>query len=252
MQRHFIVMSGGGLAVALSLAWAWLPGDHAAVVAAEPSTDTQSGPRSAASPPYLDWATPATPTTGLRVLSSTPTIPPPARSSATTGLAVPVTVLAPQRLFVGEMNELVVGLGANAGVSEISFAVQFDTNVLQVRAGTEGDWAAGAVPHAGFAAEISGQEDHVQIHSAVSGQPVGMAGGSVAVVQFQGVAPGTTSVLITNVVIKDSAGKWLAAAVAPSNLQITVDSVPPPQPEPSRQSRAMAVELPIEPATEGD
>ena len=84
-----------------------------------------------------------------------PPVPLSALPSATTGFAVPITVAAPQKLLVGEMNDLVVSVGANAGVSEISFTVQFDPNVLQVRAGTEGGWAVGVGLDARFAAEIS-------------------------------------------------------------------------------------------------
>ena len=91
---------------------------------------------------------------------------------ATTGFAVPITVAAPQKLQVGEMNELVVAMGANAGVNEISFTVQFDADVLQVRAGTEGSWAEGAGLDARFAAEVSETGDRVQIRSAASGQEV--------------------------------------------------------------------------------
>ena len=110
----------------------------------------------------------------------------------------------PQKLLVGEMNDLVIGVGANAGVGEIGFTVQFDASVLQVRAASQGDWAVDVGVNPRFAAEISGAEDRVQIRSAVSGQRVGRSGGSVAVVQFQPVAPGTTSVLITDVVVKDA------------------------------------------------
>lgn len=164
---------------------------------------------------------------------------------------MPITVAAPQKLLVGEMNDLVVGVGANAGVGEISFTVQFDPNVLQVRAGSEGDWAMDAGLSTRFAAEISDKEDRVQIRSSVSGQRIGMAGSSVAVVKFQAVAPGTTSVLITNVMVKDLTGRWIASAVSASSLPMTVDSVPP-QAEAWRERRAATVEPPTETTEDGD
>jgi hypothetical protein len=165
---------------------------------------------------------------------------------------VPITVAAPQKLLVGEMNDLVVGVGASAGVNEISFTAHFDPNVLQVRAGTEGDWSMDVGLTARFVAEIADDADRVQIRSAVSGQRAGMAGGSVAIVRFQAVAPGTTSVLITDVVVKDLAGRSIASAVSASNLQMTVDSFPPPQPEAWRQRGAVAVEPPTQTTEEGD
>ena len=222
-----------------------LPADDKVVDVASGKANAKPGLPSAGSSASLDWRTPAMPTTP-------PPVPLLARPSATTVFAVSITVAGPQKLLVGEMNDLVVGVGANAGVSEISFTVQFDANVLQVRAGTEGGWAEGAGLNAHFAAEISGTEDRLQIRSAVSGQPVGLAGGSVAIVQFQAVAPGKTSVLITDVAVKDLAGRSIASAVSPSNLQMTVDSVPPPQPEARHQRRAVAVEPLTETTEVGD
>ena len=66
------------------------------------------------------------------------------------------------------------------------------------------------------AVEISEKGDRVQIRRAVSDQRIGMAGGSVAIVQFQAVASGTTWVLITDVVVKDMAGGSMASAVSAS------------------------------------
>jgi len=102
------------------------------------------------------------------------------------------------------------------------------------------------------AVEISEKGDRVQIRRAVSDQRIGMAGGSVAIVQFQAVASGTTWVLITDVVVKDMAGGSIAFAVSASNLQVTVDSAPPPQPEAWSQRRAAAVEPPTETTEDGD
>jgi hypothetical protein len=240
MQRSLMVISGVGLA-ALAL-WAWLPVQHEVVEVASGRANAKPRLPSAGSSASVELRT-------LTAPAATLVAPP----SATTGFAVPITVAAPQKLLVGEMNDLVVDVGANGGVSEISFTVRFDANVLQVRAGREGDWAVDAGLNTRFAAEISDWEDRVQIRSAVTGQRVGtMAGGSVAMVQFQAVAPGTTSVLTTDVVVKDVAGRSIASAVSASNLQMTVDSVPPSQPEPWRQRRAAAVEEPTKATEEGD
>ena len=140
MQRRLMAMSGIGLAAALAL-WAWwLP----------PTTRSSSGQRQGereggsasqrAHPPPSSGRTPSTPATPDWRTPVPSSVPP----FATTGFAVPITVAAPQKLLVGEMNELVVGVGANAGINEVSFTVQFDADVLQVRAGTEGSWAEDA------------------------------------------------------------------------------------------------------------
>jgi hypothetical protein len=238
-----MVTSGVWLAAVLTLAlWAWWPADDRVVDGTGVKASAAPGP-SAGSFASLDSRTTAT---------TAPSLPSLASPSTTTVVAGPITVAAPQKLFVGEMNDLVVGVGANAGINEISFTVQFDANVLQVKAGTEGDWAVDAGLNARFVAEISEEQDRVQIRSAVSGQRAGMAGGSVAIVQFHAVAPGITSVLITDVVVKDLAGRLIASAVSPSNLQVTVDSAPPSQPEVWRQRAAVAVEPPTETTEDGD
>jgi len=158
--------------------------------------------------------------------------------------------LAMTQLLVGETNDLVISVGA--GASEVSLNVQFDANVLQVRSGTDGGWASSAGPYARFVAEIPEEADRVQIRSVVTGQRAGMVGGTVAVVRFHAEGPGTTSVLVTDVVVKDAAGRSMAASVSASNLQMTVDTPPPPQPATARQQGAAAGEAPAEATERGD
>jgi hypothetical protein len=212
-------MSTIGLAAAaLALAlWAWLPADHEVVRVAADGKANAEPVRSAGSFVSLESPTPATAAAGPpQPLSLSP--------AATAAFAIPITVSIPPKLVVGEMNDLIIGVGANAGIGEIGFTVQFDASVLQVRSASQGGWAVDVGVNPRFAAEISGAEDRVQIRSAVSGQPVGRSGGSVAVVQFQPVAPGATSVLITDVVVKDGDGKRMPPALSASNLQVTVES----------------------------
>jgi len=240
-------MSSVGLAAALALWIAFSPDEKAAAVTSG-NADVPASLASAASPASLDppmQATPATPT-------AAPPVPLPALPSATTSFAVPVTVTAPQKVLVGELNDLVVSVGPNAGFGEIGFTVQFDPNVLQVRAGTQGDWAVAVGVNPRFSAEISAAEDRVQIRSAVSGGRAGVAGGSVGSVQFQAITTGMTTVLITDVVVRDSAGRSMVPAVSASNLQVSAESVPP-RPAPARREHgAVVVEPPAAAREEGD
>jgi len=226
MRRIATAMTAIGLAAALALALlVWLPADDDLVeIAIDGKANGKPVLRSAASPALLDSRAPAS-TAGAPTMAPAAVLPVPAAITAVT-VPVSITVTAPQTLLVGEMSELAIGVKANAGVSEIGLTVQFDATVLQVRGSTQGDWASGPGFSPRFAAEISSAEDRVQIRSTMSAPHSGAAGGSVAIVQFQALVPGTTTVLVTDVIVKDSAGKSIASAVSASNLQLTVDSIP--------------------------
>jgi len=166
---------------------------------------------------------------------------------------LPITVTSPQYLHVGEQTELVVGVGANADVGEVSFTVQFDPDVLQARAGTEGDWAAGgARPDALFAAEISEAADRVQIRSTLAARRASSAGGSVAIVQFQAVAPGTTWVMIADVTVKDLAGHAMPVLLSSPKFQVTAERIPPPWPEAPSSRGVLPMEAPATEAVDAD
>jgi hypothetical protein len=162
---------------------------------------------------------------------------------------VPLTVTAPQSLLVGEQTDLVVAVGANVDVGEVSFTVQFDPDVLQGRAGTEGDWAAtSAKPDVSFAADISEAADRVRIRSTVTARRAAATGGSVAVVQFQAVAPGTSSVVITDVAVKDLAGNLMPVLLSSPRFQVTAERVPPAPPVATQSpGRATTDEVTTEP-----
>ncbi len=242
MNRLLVVAIAGGVAGAFVLAgWRLLAEEPAAdrVRLVADATAGSSGPRADAVLASADDAAQSQAASTQPSLVAAP--PPPAA-----GAAVPITVSAPQKVFVGDMNDLVVALGANAGVREVAFSVQLDPDVLQVRAGTEGDWATSAGTVSRFTSEISSGEDRVQIRSELP--RASATGGSVAVIRLQGVAPGTTWVLISDVVVKDTLGRWVGAALSAPSLQITVDSPPPPQPPSPGQGSAAIV---LEPRADG-
>ena len=219
MRGPATAMSAIGLAALALALWVWLPGDALVVeVGADGKANEQTDPRPAGSFASLESPAPAIAT------APPPPMPLSVSPGAASALAVPITVSIPQKLLVGEMHDLVIGVGSNAGVGEIGFTVQFDASVLQVRAANQGGWAVDVGVSPRFAAAISGAEDRVQIRSVVSGQQVGRSGGSVAVVQFQPVAPGTTSVLITDVVVNGADGRPMTPALSQSNLQVTAES----------------------------
>jgi len=224
------LMGGGTLLVGALVLWSWLPESElalsagpsaarASALSASPLLAPQTtGPFAAASPAKPAVAQ-ATPWPRLALFGA--------------AAAVPIRIAAPQKLQVGEFNELVVSTSSAADIADIGFTVQFDPNVLQVRAGTEGDWAAGLRMRSRFTAEISGAEDRVQVHSMLTGRRPSTGGGSaastsIALLQFQAVAPGNTWVMISDLTVKDAAGNALAFSLSASTLQVSAESLPSP------------------------
>ena len=138
-----------------------------------------------------------------------------------------ISMVAPHKLLVGETEDLTVNVGPNSGVAEVTFTVQVDPNVLQVRGGTEGSRTAGA--GARFSTEISSNEDRVQVRAVVS-KPISADAGSIALVQLQAIAPGTTLVMISDVAVKSPSGNALPFSLSSSSVPVTAESVPSPRP----------------------
>ena len=245
LDHRFVSLAGTGLAALLMWA-AWVPEQDAASeapsasTARTPSRSSDDGAGSVSGPRWLTM--PATATTA----------PSTAQRQSTQHAVVPITVVASRSLQVGDFGDLVIGLGSTAGVHEVGFVVQFDPELLQIRAGIEGDWAVGAGRDARFAAEISAGEDRVQVRSSVSSEGGGPKSGSVAILQFQAVAPGIASVLISDVVVKDAAGGTVPSAVFAPILQVTVESTLQQAPRPvSRPEGDAAAESVTEESVSG-
>lgn len=206
-------------AVGLAAALAWVTIEFAQAPADGPPSPTASP-----SPAWGDAsATPTRPAVA-RPAPSTPAAPALAAPPAPARIAmVPITMTSPPRLHVGEQSELVVALGANADVGEVSFTLQFEPDVLQARAGAPGDWSA-AGGDASFSAAVAEAADRVHIRSTAAARGTVATGASVAVVQFQAVAPGTSAVTIADVTLKDLAGNPMHAMLSSPRLLVTAES----------------------------
>lgn len=191
--------------------------------------------------------------------SQAPSVPAPvpAAPGPAMGRAVPVVVTLPQTLQVGDLGELLVALGPSAGVGEIAFTLQSDANVLQVRAATEGEGAAGAGGGSRFSVDIAPGEDRVRIRSGVSASAPLAAGvaGMVALVQVQAVAPGATTLVISELTVQGTDGRPLPAVLPSSTLRLLVPFHPPQPPDPGAPPHgagAAALQTPAEAVEEGD
>ncbi len=166
-----------------------------------------------------------TPTTPSSVASPVPRAPPAAAPAAQSPPddPAPLSLRAPDVVRIGSPYEFVVDLGPNAGVGEVAFVARFDPSILQVRGATKGDWAIGAGLDERFDARMSDAADRIDVRSTVSGRRRGSGGGSVAVVQFEPVGRGRTSVTIENLVAKDLSGLPIASVPSTMRLEITAE-----------------------------
>lgn len=241
LQTRFLCVGFLALAITVGLLhWPSAPGGVAGLGGGNPPARPNALPVGSAAP--FDWMKTAAP--------AAMQVAPMPRQPAAKALPAPITVAVAQKLLVGEMGELSIVLDANAGIGEIGFTVQFDGNALQARAVTEGNWAAGAGVGARFVADISGAEDRVQIHSVVSGRRLAGVPPSVAIVQFQAVAPGISTVLISDVTVKNLEGNPMPVLLSSSNLQVSAESLPPPLPAALRPRGDVPTEVPVAEAVE--
>lgn len=133
-----------------------------------------------------------------------------------------LSVSAPSALQVGDTIELQVGVGANAGLSDIGLSIQVDGNLLQVRSAADGGWSSGGDTATRFSADIAGTEDRVLIKSQSTAPGPGLAGGPVAIIQIQAVAPGSTAILLSDLVVRAADGRVLPARLASAYLPVDV------------------------------
>lgn len=246
-KTHVLAVAAVGLGVLLAW-WAMSSIEGSTATAAEPPSPQRHVARPAGAgtaPGWFDhpaWAAAAPP----------PPVPTPAAQPAPANLAlVSLTLAAPRTLLLGEQAELVIRMGASATAGEVSLTVRFDPDVLQGRTAAPGDWAADAGADARFAGDIPEEADRVEILGTASGRPLSTAGGAVAVVQFQSVAPGPTTVRLADVTVKDLHGRPMPVLVSTPTLHVTVQAPPPVLPALARLP-VDATDEPHQPHPAGD
>jgi hypothetical protein len=124
------------------------------------------------------------------------------------------------------MHELVVAIDAPSGIGRVAFTVSVDPGFLQIRSAGEGDWGNDAGVTSSFTAEIGSAEDQVVIQSELAGGTHGKRSGSIAVVQFEAVAPGTVTITVSGVSMSDPAGRAIPFAEAPLTATAEILSGP--------------------------
>lgn len=207
--------AAGAAAGVLALAWwAGVADDNGAATQAAAPAPMQTPPAAVAVP----MPAPVAHTGPAPAAGHAPVAP------ALVAALVPVLLTGPDRLQVGEQAELSLAVGAHASVGEVAVTIRFDPNVLQVRAGSPGAWTTGDGRDTRFTVAMSEAADVVQLRAAPGSTPTGTAAGTVALVQFEAVGPGTTAVVLAEVVVSDRSGRALPALLSMSQLQVTAEA----------------------------
>jgi hypothetical protein len=163
-----------------------------------------------------------------------------------TSAAASITLAGPSALQVGELGELVVTLGPGPGIRTLGITVRFDPDVLQARMAAPGTWAGAGGADVVFVADIPEDAARAEIRSTVLGDRPNVAGGTVAMLQFQAVGPGVTQVQVTGIRAWDHAGRPAAFPWPMPGLRVTVVAAPPPGFVPAPHSAAAAAEVAAE------
>ena len=151
---------------------------------------------------------------------------------ATSGVAVPGSAYAPVRIEVstgeivglGQPYELVVRMDPPRRATRLSFTVSADPGMLRVRSVRGGD--SSNVDASGFIIEDGPASGQTTIRMDLSNAMLGNGGGSMAVVQFEALAPGTVTIVISDIAISDAAGTTIPSAASSLTVQAEVLSGP--------------------------
>jgi hypothetical protein len=153
---------------------------------------------------------------------------PMSRQGASVGHAtMPIRLQAPATLNVGEQAELAVSMGSVPPDGEVHLTIRFDPDVLQARAVSPGEWAVGINADLRFAFEIAEAADRVHIRYAAVGGRASSAAGTMAVVQFQAVSPGTSKVWISEATLKGRSGQSMPILLSSASLQVMAEASSP-------------------------
>lgn len=231
-----VLLAGAGLVAALAW-WSMSPAKDAGAGHAAPAEPAHRVQAASATPPasFFDWQTWAQPA---------PDAAPPAEAAPPALAQVPITLTAPARLGLGEQAELLVGLATHAAVGEVSFRLDVDPDVLQLRTASPGERVLADGLEARFDAEIPENADRALIRSVLPGGRVGTAGGTVALLQVHAVALGSTTVRLSELTVRDPGGRLMPVLLPASTLRLTVEAQPASMPAAAPASVHAFIDLP--------
>lgn len=164
-----------------------------------------------------------TPSAGTRVAPIGPVSAASARDGES---AVQLIVSAPAFVEKGSPHDLVVGILAPRGARWVDLTVSVDADLLELRGAVrdESSDRGGATP--AFEARISAEETRIAIRAEVGDELSGNEAAGVAIVRFEGVAPGSATVTVSDIIFRDLAGAMIPVASPAATAEVVVMSGP--------------------------
>ncbi len=152
-----------------------------------------------------------------------------------------VLLVPPPAFAVGDVADLVVSIDAPRDARAVAFTIVVDPDVVQVRAVREGSWTTDAGGHAAFTSELAASDDRVRIAASLDRARGDERQASVAVIQVQGMAPGSAAPALVAVDVRDGDGRPLRTSLAPGvppSLRVVSRAPPTVAPVPGTPSPA--------------
>jgi len=147
-------------------------------------------------------------------------------------VAAPASRYAPARIELstaeivgfGQPFELVVSMDPPRSIARLAFTVSVDPQMLRVRSVRGGD--SSSVDASGFITEDGPATGQTTIRMDLSNAMLENGGGSIAVVQFEALEPGTVTITISDLAISDLAGTTIPYAASSLTAQAEMLSGP--------------------------
>jgi hypothetical protein len=222
-RRNWLVV----VAVLLPAAFVMTRGDGGRSPVASPAASrapaTSALVAAAPSPPVTSPAVEA-PNAGTRIVQIAP-----AAQSGPADRAEPVvrlSVSAPAFVEPGLPHELIVRISAPRRARWVTFTISADPDLLELVVATRGEWAARGDPTPAFEARISAEDNRIVIRAEAGDQSSANESASIAIVQFEGMAPGSATVTVSEIAASDLAGARIPVAAHSAKAEILVMSGP--------------------------
>ena len=205
------------LGVVVAVVWLWPQQPYGSDQASRPPSADVPDRGSAAGPGGTEVAA-ASPDMRASALGATKSVEP-ARDAGAPNVRLQVT--APSAVHAGEIFRARIHVEAYGGLRELAFTVRYEKALLSLVDRSEGDFARrGGIPAEWVANEPS--DGNVEVSFKVGNGLAVAAAGSIALLEFEALKPGTSSIRLQNVTAFDPTGAKERAAVVTPEVAVAI------------------------------